>query len=110
MCSPIYYKNDASKIASDAMEEVDENGEIAREGIQPDEQGQATHSTSADVALDNGTSAQQQQQLDTAQQPDQNAIAQQQQPMDTSQQNPPPQVQQQQQQQQAAPAQDTIQQ
>lgn len=109
MCSPIYYKNDASKIASDAMEEVDENGEVAREGIQPDEQGQATHSTSADVALDNGASAQQQQQqqqqLDAVQQPDQNAIAQQQQPTDASQQNPPPQEQQ-----QAVPAQDTIQQ
>lgn len=53
MCSPIYYKNDASKLNSDVMEEVDENGEVVKEGIQPDEQNQATHSTSADVALEN---------------------------------------------------------
>lgn len=53
MCSPIYYKNDASKLDSDVMEDLNENGEIVKEGIQPDEANGASQPTSADVTLEN---------------------------------------------------------
>lgn len=53
MCSPIYYKNDASQIDSDVMEDVGDNGEIIKDGLQPDDENKATQSTTGDVALDN---------------------------------------------------------
>lgn len=52
LCSPIYYKNDASKLESDVMEEIGDNGEVVKGGIQPDEGDKNTQATSGDVALD----------------------------------------------------------
>lgn len=106
MCSPIYYKNDASKISSDAMEEVNENGEIVKEGIQPDESSQPIQSTSADVALDNGTGNGNDQAVQTT--PEQeNGQVNQQDTVPQQMQDPPPQNDQAQP--EAVPAQDTIQ-
>lgn len=53
MCSPVYYKNDASQLLSEAMEKVNDNGEIITNGLQPGEEDDAIKSTSSDIALDN---------------------------------------------------------
>lgn len=54
MCSPIYYKNDASKLDSDVMEDINANGEIVKEGLQPDDEKRtATTTTTTDIALEN---------------------------------------------------------
>lgn len=59
MCSPIYYKNDASQISSEVMEEIDENGEIVTDGVQPgDESSPATTATPDVLATDPQSSQQ----------------------------------------------------